>query len=179
MAVAHYDLMPDWQQWIVREGTDGIPEEPNGDNRGPVIDKLIKLAHCGHPGDPYCAIGVNAALEACGIPGTRSAAARSFECDGGKLFVKLRGPALGAITIFWRGSRKGGNGHVNTYAGETANHIYGWGFNQHDDCNVSPFPRDGQSFGLVGFYWPASRPLPTIGKIALSGSGQPISTKVT
>jgi hypothetical protein len=165
---------PVWMDWIIHEGTDGVPEEPNHDNRGPVIDKLIALAHCGRPGDPYCAIGVNAALEANGIPGTRSPAARSFEWEAGKNFVKLSGPALGAITVFWRGSRKGGNGHVGVYAGETENHVYVWGFNQHDDCNQSPFPKDGQSFGLVGYYWPRSVPLPVIQKIALAGNGKPV-----
>jgi hypothetical protein len=168
---------PVWMEWIIREGTDGIEEEPNRDNRGPVIDKLIKLSHCGHPGDPYCAIGVNAALEANGIPGTRSAAARSFEWDAEK-FTKLHGPALGAITVFWRGSRKSGLGHVGVYDGETENHIYVWGFNQHDDCNVSPFPKDGQSFGLSGFYWPRPIVLPVIQKIALNGKGEPINIKV-
>lgn len=169
---------PPWMKWVIKEATDGIPEEPNNDNSGPVIRKYISLAHCGHEGDPYCAIGINAALEVNNIPGSRSPAARSFEWDSDK-FVRLKGPALGAITVFWRGSRNSGKGHVGVYAGETENHIYVWGFNQHDDANMSPFPRSGQSFGLVGYFWPKSIALPDVQQIKLSGNGTPINFKVT
>lgn len=171
-------MNPVWMDWIIKEATDGIEEEPNRDNRGPVIRKLIKLAKCGAEGDPYCAIGVNAALEVNDIKGTRSALARSFERS--KDFIKLKGPALGAITTFWRGKKSSGFGHVGVYAGETEHHVYVWGFNQHDDANMSPFPKSGQSFGLVDYYWPAGQPLPMIGKIMLSGKGKPIKpVKVT
>src|SRR4051812_12804010 len=100
---------PIWMGWALNEAHDGIVEEPNKDNRGPVIDRYIKLAKCGRPGDPYCAVAVNAALEFNHIVGTRSAAARSFEWDD-KNFLKLWGPAYGAITVFWRGSHKSGTG---------------------------------------------------------------------
>lgn len=166
-----------WMDWAHREATDGIAEEPNRDNRGPVIRRYITLAKTGVEGDPYCAIVVNAALEQAGIPGTRSAMARSFEHNPN--FVKLAGPAYGAITTFWRGSKTGGLGHVGFYVGETANHVYTLGGNQGDDFNESPFPKDGKSFGLVGYYWPKSVPLPTVQKVALDGKGRPINLKVT
>ncbi len=152
-----------WMKWAWHEATDGIPAEPNHDNRGPVIQRYIDLAHCGSQGDPYCAIFVNAALEQAGIRGTRSALARSFERD--KNFVKLSGPAWGAITVFWRGSKSSGTGHAAFYDSETATYVYTLGANQNDDCNVSPFRKEGATFGLVGFYWPASLPLPKVGAI--------------
>lgn len=155
----------DWMQWTADFDQRYPVIESEGDNRGPAIDEIIKLCGAGRPGDPYCAIGVNAAFEAVGIPGTRSAAARSFEWDGGKHFVKLAGPAYGAVTVFWRGAPNKGTGHVGFYLGETANHIYTYGFNQGDDLNESPFPKRGKSFGLVGYYWPASIPLPEIGAL--------------
>ncbi len=167
---------PRWVGWAIHEATDGIAEEPNHDNRGPVIDRLIKLAKCGTPGDPYCAIGVNAALETFGIRGTRSPAARSFEHSD--YFVKLPGPAYGAIQTFWRIAPSSGKGHVNFYTGETEHHAYGVGWNQHDDCNVSPFPKHGQSFGLVGYWWPKGEPMPAIRKIMLAGNGKPLDLKV-
>lgn len=169
---------PVWMDWIIKEATDGIEEEPNKDNRGPVIRRLIKLGKCGQEGDPYCAIGLNAALEDTGFKGSRSALARSFENN--KDFIKLDGPALGAITTFWRGKKSSGLGHVGVYGGETENHIYVWGFNQHDDANMSPFPRNGLSFGFSGFYWPKSEKLPEIKRIILNGKGKPIKEiKVT
>lgn len=179
MTVKNYDKMPPWAQWIIREATDGVPEEPNHDNRGPVIRRYIALGKCGQEGDPYCAIGVNAGLESSGIPGTRSPLARSFENHPN--FVKLTGPALGAITTFWRKSRSSGLGHVGVYAGETRSrdHVYVWGFNQHDDANLSPFPREGVSFGLSGYWWPRSYPAPLIQSVLLDGGGRPINTKVT
>jgi len=54
------------------------------------IERYIEAAHCGAPGDPWCAIFVNACLERAGMPGTRSAVARSFEYD--THFVGLHSP---------------------------------------------------------------------------------------
>lgn len=166
------DALP-WMRYAWREATDGIPEEPNRDNRGPVIRRLIATAKCGSEGDPYCAVGVNAAFEANGIPGTRSALARSFERD--KNFIRLSQPCYGAVTTFWRKSKNSGLGHVGFYIGETANHIYVLGWNQHDDCNQSPFPKEGGSFGLSGFWWPVGYPKGEGGRIKLSGNGRPIA----
>lgn len=142
---------------------DGL--ELNHDNRGPRIRELIEWAHAGREGDPYCAIGVNAMLERTGFPGTRSAGARSFQWDGGKNFIRLSGPALGAIAVFWRKSPKSGLGHVGFYVGETGDHIYVLGFNQDDGINESPFPKQGRTMGLIGYYWPKGYPLPEEGAI--------------
>jgi uncharacterized protein (TIGR02594 family) len=152
-----------WMQWAMREATDGIEEEPNKDNRGPVIQRYIDLAKTGSQGDPYCAIFVNAALEQAGIRGTRSAMARSYETS--QHFVKLDGPCPGCIVTFWRKSRSSGSGHVGFYDSENDGHVFVLGANQNDDCNVSGFPKKGQTFGLVGYYWPASLPLPAIKRV--------------
>jgi uncharacterized protein (TIGR02594 family) len=151
-------------QWAMREATDGIEEEPAKDNRGPVIQRYIKLAKTGREGDPYCAIFVNAALEQAGVPGTESAMARSFETS--KNFTKLDGPSPGCIVTFWRGSRKSGKGHTGFYDSENDTHVFVLGANQDDDCNVSGFPKKGNTFGLVGFYYPASLPKPAVKRVA-------------
>lgn len=161
--ILHTD--PAWMGWAINEATDGIAEEPNKDNRGPVIKRYIDLAHCGSQGDPYCAIAVNAALEFNGIPGTRDPAARSFEWDAAKpdgKFIRLGGAAYGAIVVFWRGTHNSGKGHTGFYVAETEHHVYVLGANQHDDYNESPFPKIGASFGLVGYYWPRSVALPRL-----------------
>jgi uncharacterized protein (TIGR02594 family) len=153
-----------WMQWAMREATDGIEEEPAKDNRGPVIQRYIDLAKTGAQGDPYCAIFVNAALEQAGVRGTRSAMARSFETS--QHFVKLDGPCPGCVATFWRGSRKSGKGHTGFYDSENDDHVFILGANQDDDCNVSGFPRNGKTFGLVGYYYPASLPKPAVKRVS-------------
>ena len=139
-------------------------EEEDPGNKGEYIAALIKDARCGSQGDPWCAIFTNAKLECAGIRGTRSALARSFTKD--KSFVKLAGPAYGAICVFWRGSRSGPFGHVGFYIGETEHHVYTLGGNQNDGVRESPYPKNGRGIGVLGYYWPAGVPLPVIESVA-------------
>lgn len=118
----------------------GFHEQPN--NRG--IEEFIDLAHTGHVGDPWCAIFVNAMLEASGIPGTRSAAARSFERD--PKFTRLDKPVLGCIATRWRGSPGSGSGHVGFWVGEDT-----WlSGNSSDQVKIGEEPRSQ----LTGYWWP-------------------------
>lgn len=132
-----------------------------GANQG--IEKFIGQAHAGSLGDPWCAIWSNAKLEQAGVPGTRSASSQSFVSHPG--FVQLAGPALGAIVVYWRGSKSGGQGHVGFYVDETAAAIRTLGGNESDMVQIEPLPKDAAAFGLVGFYWPKSVALPRIGAI--------------
>lgn len=144
-----------------------------GNNLG--IERYISDAKCGHLGDPWCAIFVNAMLERAGYRGTRSAAARSFERDVN--FVKLSGPALGAITTMWRGSPTAGTGHVFFYIGENfaTRYNYALGGNQDDQVcrQFEPVSR------IVGYYWPTKAPLPVIGPVYVDSKGKSIVTKET
>jgi len=122
--------------WLAKaESYLGFHERPG--NRG--IEEFIALAKCGEPGDPWCAIFVNACLEAAGVRGTRSAMARSFERDGN--FVQLAGPALGAIATMWRGSPSSGSGHVFFYLGENDKGVLALGGNQSDQVCRQYEPR--------------------------------------
>lgn len=151
--------MPPWFANAIKEiGTKELPE-----NRGPAIRRYIGLAHVGSEGDPWCAVFANAMLEEAGVPGTRSALARSFEHSVN--FVKLTGPALGCIVTFWRGSRGSGLGHVGFYNGETNGYISTVGGNESDMVREEMLRSDGNTFGLSGYYWPKGSPLPTIGKL--------------
>lgn len=153
--------MTKWYDAAIKEiGTRELPE-----NRGPAIRKYIALAHCGSEGDPWCAIFANAMLESVGIAGTRSPLARSFEHSAN--FIKLAGPALGAITTFWRVARNSGLGHVAFYAGEQAGMIDALGGNESDMVRAELLNSNGGHFGLSGYYWPKSVTLPTIGKLPL------------
>ena len=139
---------PPWLIWAQKEV--GFHERPG--NRG--IQKYIALARCGQEGDPWCAIFVNAALEANGIRGTRSAMARSFEHDAN--FIRLSGPALGAVTTMWRGSPSAGTGHVFFYVGENDRGVIALGGNQQDEVKLQGEPRRR----ITGHWWPRSYPLP-------------------
>ncbi len=131
-----------------------------GQNQG--TEKYVKGGKCGAVGDPYCAIFANFCLETVGIRGTRSAMARSFEHSD--QFVRLAGPAYGAITTLWRGSPGSGLGHVFFYAGENARGILALGGNQSDQVCRQYEPRNR----VVGYFWPKSQPLPKIGKIIVN-----------
>jgi uncharacterized protein (TIGR02594 family) len=107
---------------------------------------------------PWCADFVNAMLELSGHHGTRSGMARSFERSAD--FVRLNGPALGAVVTYWRGTKASGKGHVNFYAGRLPNgRIVGVGGNQGDAVTAADY---GAS-RLVGYWWPRALPLPAIG----------------
>lgn len=138
----------------------GFHEKPN--NQG--LELLIAAAHTGSEGDPWCAIFVNACLEDAGIRGSRSPSARSFEHDGN--FVRLEGPAYGAIVTNWRGSPQSGLGHVYFYAGEGSSGVYALGGNQSDQVKYEYEPRAN----IVGYYWPKSVALPTLGAVPVSAN---------
>jgi uncharacterized protein (TIGR02594 family) len=162
---------PAWFQWAMHEV--GTREGPG--NTGPELARYAELAHCGSQGDPWCAVFANAALEASATPGTRSASSQSFRHDPN--FVQLPGPALGAIVVFWRGSPQSGLGHVGFYRGEDSGHIWVLGGNEDDMVQIEALPKSGVSFGLVGYWWPKSIPLPpAIGPVAMP-SGSPTSFK--
>src|SRR2546425_3321864 len=132
---------PAWYIWAWHEL--GARELP--DNRGPAIRRYISLAHAGAEGDPWCAIFVNAALEASGIRGTRSASSQSFRNHPD--FVKLAGPALGAVAVFWRGSHSSGLGHVGFYRGERDGYVWALGGNEGDMVQIEAMAKNGSTFG--------------------------------
>jgi uncharacterized protein (TIGR02594 family) len=140
-----------------------------GVNRG--IERFIEAAHCGALGDPWCAIFVNACLERAGVPGTRSAMARSFEHD--PHFVELHGPALGCVVTMWRGSRSSGNGHVFFYTSEDDEGIWGVAGNEDDGVREAVHGRAR----ITGYFWPKSIPLPKVGPVFINGAGSRISNK--
>jgi uncharacterized protein (TIGR02594 family) len=157
---------PAWMRWANKE----VGFHETGTNRN--IGRYTVPAKCGSEGDPWCAIFVNAALESCGVRGTRSAMARSFERDPN--FVRLSGPAFGAIVTMWRGSQESGLGHVFFYVGHINNgklnqtHVLGLGGNQSDQVCRQPEPVNR----ITGYWWPKGQPLPTLRKIVVNAGGK-------
>jgi uncharacterized protein (TIGR02594 family) len=150
----------------------GTREEP--ENNGAAIRRYVTLAHAGAEGEPWCAIFANAMLESCGVHGTRSASSQSFREDSN--FVRMAGPALGAIVVFYRGGRNSGHGHVGFYRGETANYIYTLGGNESDMVEIEPLPKATSSFGLVGYYWPKSVTVPAIAPVIMPAGSPKVMT---
>jgi uncharacterized protein (TIGR02594 family) len=158
--------MPAWAE----AGLKDLGFHETGDNHG--IEKFIAQAHCGHLGDPWCAIWTNAKLEQAGIHGTRSASSQSFRHDD--KFVRLGGPALGAIAVYWRGSPNSGIGHVGFYMGETATQVLTLGGNESDAVRKQFEPKAR----LYGYWWPKSVPMPHIGAIMVSSKdGHPLGSE--
>ena len=71
---------------------------------------------------------------------------------------KLTKPTLGAVLVFWRGSRNGSQGHVGFYAGESTDgkRLYVLGGNQSDAITVAPLGADR----LLGIRWPMTVAVP-------------------
>src|SRR5258707_530112 len=170
--------VPPWFQWALHE----IGFHETGDNQG--IERYISMAHTGALGDPWCAIFFNAAMETPtfqdgsskpSIPGTRSPSSQSPRHDPN--YVQLSGPARGAVAVFWRGSPTSGLGHVGFYWGEDATKVWVLGGNENDMVQVEALPKSSATFGLIGYWWPKSVPLPTIGPVLMpTGSSTSIKT---
>jgi uncharacterized protein (TIGR02594 family) len=81
-------------------------------------------------------------------------------------FGKPCTPQLGAVLVFWRGSRTGVSGHVGFYVGETATHYRVLGGNQRnavtDDALIAK-PR------LLGARWPLTALPPGGQTVAATG----------
>jgi uncharacterized protein (TIGR02594 family) len=168
-STAKYGAAPDWYNFAAAD----IGFHEKGNNQG--LDHLIAEAGgIGSNGDPWCAIFVNAKVHKAGFATSGNALARSFESS--KNFIKLDGPALGAITTMWRDSPSAGIGHVFLYDGEGPNGIRGIGGNETDQVKRSFHERRR----VVGYYWPKGAPLPArIGPIAVNGVTDPVNTKET
>src|SRR5215469_16364221 len=162
--------MADEPQWVTL-GEQDLGFHETGDNEG--IQKFIDQAHCGQEGDPWCAIWANAKLEQADIRGTRSASSQSFRRDAN--FVKLDGPAPGAIAVYWRQSPDSGLGHVGFYMGETDTQVLTLGGNESNAVRKQFEPK----VQLLGYWWPKSVPLPQGGVITVTSENGNPPGKVT
>ena len=61
-------------------------------------------------------------------------------------------PRLGAVLVFWRGSRAGTSGHVGFYVGEDATAYHVLGGNQTDGVTITRLLKSR----LLGARWPSS-----------------------
>lgn len=162
-----------WMEFA--EGEVGEKEVP-GRGSNPRIIEYRKIAGIALDGDdsdvPWCKIFVNAAFKTAGLPIQANAMALSIKDDPN--FVQLDGPAYGCVVAYWRGSPHSGTGHIGFYVGENENgRILTLGGNEGDMVKKAFFPKSSHSFGLVGYYWPASVPDPEGGVVMVDDDGEP------
>jgi uncharacterized protein (TIGR02594 family) len=86
-------------------------------------------------------------------------------------FGKPTTPRLGAIMVFWRGSKSGWKGHVGFYYGEDRTHYHILGGNQSNAVTVSRISKTR----LLGARWLLNEPI-TTKPVFLSSSGVPVTT---
>ena len=116
----------------------GVTEWAKGHN--PAILEYFRAAGHAEVGEdevPWCAAFVNAILGRCGIAGTQSLAARSFQHWGDP--VTLDDAQPGDVVVFWRGKRDGWQGHVGFFAGYDGTKIRVLGGNQSDAVRVTSY----------------------------------------
>lgn len=134
----------------------GFHEQP--DNTG--IEKYVTGAGFGAEHQPWCAIFAAWAFHEAGVPTPGvNAMARSFATSPG--FTPLSAPRMGCPAVFWRGSKSGGEGHVGFYVGEDATHVQVLGGNESDMVKIEPIPKNGNSMGLLGYWWPVQSATPS------------------
>ena len=103
----------------------------------------------------WCSSFVHWALAQVGIPGTKSALARSW-LEWGRA---LAHPKYGCIAILWREEQASWKGHVGFYLGEDDEYVYLLGGNQLDAVREHFYPKAT----VLGYRWPNSIPEKSLG----------------
>jgi uncharacterized protein (TIGR02594 family) len=80
-------------------------------------------------------------------------------------------PQIGAVAVFWRGSKNGWQGHVGIVVGHDKTHLHILGGNQSNSVSVARVAKDR----LLGYRWPSTHELP-IGTLALSTISASVTT---
>lgn len=146
-------ILPPWLKAAVEEiGQSEVP----GPKSNPRIMEYRRMAGAdGLAGEdgvvPWCAIFINAMLDAAGVKGSGSAMARSFAKH--PAFERLDAPMVGCITVI-SSNRGPTSGHVFFYTAENGLFVQGLGGNQNDQVSIAMFPKAK----LVGHFWPKGQP---------------------
>jgi uncharacterized protein (TIGR02594 family) len=154
----------------------GLKEGPgNADNKDLVADIKSVASDYQHDATPWCAGWVSFCLSKAGEkPSSQPLWALSYSDTKNQPFVRLAGPALGAIAV----KTRNGGGHVTFVAGRTKGGALACcGGNQNDEVNVSPYREDV----FVGFYWPKGVALPALTGLknlpVVGSAGKPVASE--
>jgi uncharacterized protein (TIGR02594 family) len=142
-------------KWLVKArsyiGQKEFPGKPNN----PLIVRWWRALKVSWIEDsvPWCGAFVGGVLAESGLPVAKGgASARAWLKYG----VTIDRPAVGAIVVFWRGSKNGASGHVGFVVGKDKwGHLMVLGGNQGDAVNIKPFGVDR----VLGYRWPSIYPL--------------------
>jgi uncharacterized protein (TIGR02594 family) len=128
----------------------GVLEQPGPNHDHPLIVELLRRVHVPagmlHDETAWCSAGMNGAMDASGLRGTGSAAARSWEHWG----VRLQEPRIGCVAVLWRGAPSSGTGHVAAWLGDIGHQMVLRGCNQNNRACLALYPRDR----LLSYRWP-------------------------
>lgn len=141
-------MKPEWMAIAEQELAFGVREIP-----GPHTNSRIRSYHqattymATSDEVPWCSSFANWCLRAAGVPGTKSAAARSWLTWG----TALDEPRYGAIVVLARGTNPA-QGHVGFYVGQREEDVTVQllGGNQHDAVSIASYPADR----VLGIRWP-------------------------
>lgn len=89
-----------------------------------------------------------------------------------KFGSEVKEPQVGAVAVFWRGTKSGWSGHVGFVVGHDKTHLHILGGNQSDSVSVARIAKDR----LLGYRWPATAPDVPTGKLALSSISASVTT---
>lgn len=85
---------------------------------------------------------------------------------------QLNEPQIGAVAVFWRGSKSGWQGHVGFVVGHDKTHLHILGGNQSDSVSVARVAKDR----LLGYRWPSTASAPSETKLATSTISVSVTT---
>lgn len=69
---------------------------------------------------------------------------------------RIEEPQIGAVAVFWRGSKSGWQGHVGFVVGHDKTHLHILGGNQSNSVSIARIAKDR----LLGYRWPTTYALP-------------------
>lgn len=84
----------------------------------------------------------------------------------------IKEPQVGAIAVFWRGSKGGWSGHVGLVVGHDKTHLHILGGNQSDTVSVARIAKDR----LLGYRWPTTASAPPDSQLATSSISASVTT---
>jgi uncharacterized protein (TIGR02594 family) len=156
-------MMNDMQWMMEARAALGIREVP-GLGNAPAIIGWARALGLTYGGDstPWCGLFVahclRTALPQEKLPATPLVARRWSQFGISCL------PQVGAVLVFWRGSRRGWSGHVGFYAGEDADAFLVLGGNQGDRVSLAWLSKDR----LLAARWPLTADAPNGGAVPVA-----------
>lgn len=139
-------------QYAWREADRGVKEVSGRRDNQDIVSYLASVGLPGHHDETaWCSAFAHWCMEQASIVGSGKANARSWLRWG----QRLARPTYGAVTVLWRGSRSGWQGHVAFYIGEAGDDLILLGGNQGNAVRTRHYAKNR----LLGYRWPMGKPI--------------------